>query len=209
MRDPEFEIVLASGNAGKRREFMDLLRGLPLVIEGLDGYPALGAIAETGTTFEENAVIKALTTARHTGKWAIADDSGLEVDALNGAPGVHSARYAGADATDAENRRRLLRALAGFPPDKRRARFVACLALAAPGGRTWTWRGILEGSITFEERGTAGFGYDPLFIPEGDSRTLAELGPEEKNAISHRGRAVAAMRPHLLEILAEHGPPVG
>jgi XTP/dITP diphosphohydrolase len=168
-----------------------------------------GEPVEDGLTFETNARIKARFAARLTGLPALADDSGIEVEALGGAPGVHTRRYAGPDATDAENNAKLLRELADVPPDRRGARYVCALALAvhdeaAPGGlRVLVRRGTTRGRITFDSRGSGGFGYDPLFEPARErpgGRTFGQYGAQEKDAISHRGRAARRMRPVLRKL---------
>lgn len=180
-------IVLASGNQGKLEELRALLGPSVTVASAAE----LGAEmpAEVGVTFAENAILKAEAVARQTGHMAIADDSGLEVDALDGAPGVYSARYSGPNATDERNTQKLLRALDGVPWEKRSARFRSVVAVAFTPDIIVTTSGSCEGSITFIPRGSNGFGYDPVFeLPDG--RTMAELGPDEKNAISHRGNAM-------------------
>ncbi len=184
-------VVVASKNPDKVREVEEVLAGLGVteVVRGLD-WPD---VEETGTTLEENAVLKARTVAETTGVAALADDTGLEVAALGGAPGVRTARYAGEDATYADNVARLLRDLEGV--EDRRARFVTVVALVTPDGEVVTAEGVLEGSITTEPRGDAGFGYDPIF--EVGGRTLAEMTAEEKHAISHRARALRALAARL------------
>lgn len=183
---PGSEVVLASGNAGKLAEFRELLAPLGWRLRGLEGFDLP---EETGETFEANALLKARAAAAHTGLAALADDSGLSVWALGGAPGVRSARYGG-KATDAERSAHLLEQL-GENPD-RAARFVCVLALVA-GGAERTFRGELPGHIVSKGRGAGGFGYDPLFVPEGEGRTLAEMSRAEKGAIGHRGQAVRAL----------------
>jgi len=193
-------ITLATANQHKLQEFLDLL-GLP--VQGLRAVAGAPEPEESGATFEENAWIKAASLAAHTGGWALADDSGLEVDALNGAPGVHSARFAGRHGDDAANNRLLLEKLRDV--GDRRARFVCALAVCAPDGTGFTVRGECPGEIASATRGSEGFGYDPLFIPEGESRTFAELGPAVKQKRSHRAAAVAALkasRPDWLTCLA-------
>ena len=178
----------------------------------LDDLGVQGEPVEDGLTFETNARIKARYAARATGLPALADDSGLEVDALDGAPGVRTRRYAGPNATDAENNAKLLRELDGLPAGQRGGRYVCVLALAlpdasAPGGvRLVTRRGTSRGRIAFEPRGSAGFGYDPLFEPARErpgGRTFGQYGPDEKDAISHRGRAARRMAPVLLELVSQ------
>jgi XTP/dITP diphosphohydrolase len=183
-------LLLASGNPGKLVELRALLRGLPVAVVSR---PDLPDVAETGDSFLENAVLKARAAAAWSGEWALADDSGLEVDALGGAPGILSRRYAGPDATDAERNARLLAELAGVLDARRTARFRCAVALAAPDGRLWTAEGACEGRIAPAPRGEHGFGYDPIFRLPDLNRTMAELLPEEKDRLSHRARALAAM----------------
>ena len=188
-------IVLASRNRHKIREMEVLLHTLlpeeDFVLLSLDDIGYTEEIEENGTTFEENAKIKASVPAS-LGYIGIADDSGLEVDALNGEPGVYSARYAddaGVPHSDEANNDKLLRKLASVPDEKRTARFVSCLSLVTPCGRSFTVRGTCEGVILWERRGTGGFGYDPLFYHPPLGKTFAELTPEEKNSVSHRAHA--------------------
>jgi XTP/dITP diphosphohydrolase len=191
-------VVLASGNAGKLRELAALLApaGFELVSQDVLG---VAAVPETGATLRDNALIKARHAARATGLAALADDSGLEVDALGGRPGVHSARYARDGASDAENLTRLLEELAAVPLAQRRARYRCVIAWlrgpddALPLVATGTW----EGHIACAPRGSGGFGYDPVFVPAGGERTAAELPAAEKNAASHRGRAARALLAQL------------
>ena len=154
-------------------------------------------VEETGTTFQENAILKARHYCQFTGEYCLADDSGLEVDALDGEPGVYSARYAGLDATDAANNEKLLTVLKEVPPSGRTARFRSVLVLAGPDGSLLLVDGVCEGVILDEARGTGGFGYDPLFYMPSQGKTLAEMTIEEKNRISHRGNALKAFK-HLL-----------
>ena len=204
------ELVLASGNAGKPRELEQLLEGLPVRVRALGEFTA-GEAEETGVTFIENALIKARHAAALTGLPALADDSGLEVDVLAGAPGVYSARYAGVNATDEANRVQLLQALSDLDaqaPEQRRARFRCVLALLrhpldpAP----LIAEGVWEGRVAASARGTRGFGYDPLFELPDRGCTAAELEPAEKGVLSHRGQALAALRPRL-EAWLEASPP--
>jgi non-canonical purine NTP pyrophosphatase, rdgB/HAM1 family len=186
-------VVLATRNAGKIAELKALLSGFGLDVLGLDSFPDIGEIPETGTTFSENAGIKARTVAQATGLVALADDSGLEVDALNGAPGVYSARYSGENATDATNNAKLLNALATVPEKQRGCRFVSVVLAAAPNGETAEARGEWNGRVLTEARGTGGFGYDPLFFDAEAQSSAAELTAAEKNARSHRGKALRAL----------------
>ncbi|NPV68902.1 MAG: RdgB/HAM1 family non-canonical purine NTP pyrophosphatase [Anaerolineae bacterium] len=194
-------VLVATLNPGKQREYHDLLANLPVTWVGpadvgLDHLE----VAEDGLTFEANARLKALAFARASGLPTLADDSGLQVDALNGQPGVYSARYAGPAATDEDRYRKLLSVMAAIPDDRRSARFVCVVALALPDGEVHVAQGTLEGSIGRHPRGSGGFGYDPVFVlPDG--RHLAELSAMEKNAISHRARALEALRPILLAVL--------
>jgi XTP/dITP diphosphohydrolase len=197
-------VVLASGNPGKLREFADLLegRGLELSAQsdlGIEPPP------ETGQTFLENALIKARNAARLAGLPAIADDSGIEVDALDGAPGIYSARYAGEGASDAENLDKLLRSLDGVPDARRGARYRCVIVFVrdAEDARPLIGEGTWEGSITAAPRGLGGFGYDPAFVPAGETRTAAEMTAAEKHAVSHRGQA---MRLFLAQLAGRTGP---
>lgn len=190
-------LVVATHNPGKAREFAKLLSGLPLEVVGLDAFPSAPVPEETGTTFTENALLKARDAFATTGGHrSVADDSGLAVDALDGAPGVYSARYAGEPADDAANLAKLLDELRGLPPERRTARFVCVLALVGPEGET-TFTGTCEGTLLDAPRGTGGFGYDPIFVPTGHDRTFAEMTAEEKAALSHRGTAVRKLRTFL------------
>ncbi len=195
------DLVLASRNRGKSAELAALLRGLPVTFHTLDEFSAAGEVEEDGTTFEENAVKKALAALAATGLPSLADDSGLEVDVLGGRPGVFSARFAGAGADDRANREELLRQLEGVPDGLRAARFRCVIALAMPGGRVETVEASCEGVITREPKGTGGFGYDPVFFYPPFGRTFAEVTPAEKHSVSHRGRAMALMAGLLHGIL--------
>ena len=200
-------LLLATANPGKLRELRAILAGLPVDLAGLDevapgGARDLGrgrppAVAETGATFLENALLKARGYAAWSGLAAVADDSGLEVDALGGAPGVRSARYAGEGAGDRANLDKLLAELAGVPPERRGARFRCAAVLADPGVGEWTAEGTWEGRLLEAPRGTGGFGYDPVFLPDGWDRTSAEVDQATKDAASHRGRAFRALRPAI------------
>ena len=190
-------LVFATRNAGKVRELEALLEGA-LEVASLSEYPELPEVEEDQDTFEGNARKKALAVAAATGLPALADDSGLCVEALGGQPGVYSARYA--EGTDRDRCEKLLGELRGVPDERRGAAFACALCLAFPDGRTVVEHGSCEGRIGRAPRGEGGFGYDPLFVVGGTGRTMAELAPEEKSAISHRGAAFARMRPHLLEL---------
>ena len=200
-------LVVATANVGKLREFRSLLAGLPYELISLAEL-GLPSPAETGSSFLENATLKARHAAASSGFAAVADDSGIEVDALGGAPGVHSARYAGADADDGANNAKLVRALRGVPGEQRRARYRCALVLidaadAAPLTAEAAW----EGFILDAPRGSGGFGYDPYFwLPELD-KTAAELTPDEKNRLSHRGKALRALREALLARLGAQEQP--
>jgi XTP/dITP diphosphohydrolase len=201
-------LVMATRNAGKVRELRDLLQGLGIELLSLVDFPDLPEIPEEGATFADNAGTKAREVARLTHLPALADDSGLEVAALKGRPGVYSARYAqdrtGPQApTDPDNWGKLLEEMAGVPQEERGARFVCEIALALPDGRVFTARGECGGAIALEPRGNHGFGYDPVFWVPEYGRTMAELGPEVKNRISHRARALAALREILVSLKNE------
>lgn len=183
------ELVLASGNKGKLAEFQRLLEGLDVQIHSMKEYPEIGEIVEDGSTFAENALIKARAVCKATGKPAMADDSGLAVDALNGAPGIYSARFAGEQRSDADNNAKVLQLLEHVEDSKRTARFFCVIAIVLPDGREYTVEGTCEGTILHALRGEGGFGYDPLFYVESLDKTFAELTMEEKNRISHRGHA--------------------
>ncbi len=192
----EHTVVLASRNQGKIRELAALLGQFGLTLKGLDDFPLIGPIEETGKTFEENAYCKAATVSDLTGLISLADDSGLEVDALDGAPGVYSARYSaepGREATDERNNAKLLAALETVPEARRGARFRSVMAAVAPNGRRIHASGVWEGRIAPACRGANGFGYDPLFFDPELGKTAGEMGAEEKNARSHRAKAVAAL----------------
>jgi XTP/dITP diphosphohydrolase len=195
------KIVLASGNKGKVREFNEMLAGLGFEVVP-QGEFAVPEIEETGLSFVENAILKARNAAMHTGLPALADDSGLEVDALQGAPGIYSARYSGADSTDAKNVDKLLAALAQVPEAERSARFQCVIVyLRHPSDPTpLVAQGSWEGRIALQRSGAGGFGYDPIFFVPELGRSAAELGAEEKNRLSHRGKALtqllAALRQH-------------
>jgi XTP/dITP diphosphohydrolase len=209
-------LLIATTNAKKLAELEEALAGLPVRLVGLDSFAGLAEVAETGATFEENAALKAVGVASQAFMLTLADDSGLEVDALDGRPGVRSARYAStgdANATDAANRAKLLAELRGVPAAKRTARFRCAIAVARGEEVVLTAAGAVEGRILEAERGSGGFGYDSLFVPlletqqngmsqiTAAERTFAEMPAEEKLALSHRGRAIAALRPQLLTFL--------
>ncbi|WP_227767695.1 XTP/dITP diphosphatase [Zhaonella formicivorans] len=197
------KIVIATRNRGKLAEFSRLLDDLPVEIFSLDEFEDIPEIEETGATFQENAAVKARTVADLTGLIAVADDSGLEVDALNGAPGVYSARFAGEKSSDADNNAKLLKLLQGIPLPKRTARFRSVIAVALPGGECYFAEGKCEGLIGLEPSGANGFGYDPLFFLPSQKLTFAQLSVEEKNKISHRAKAVQGAKRILEQLLAK------
>ena len=178
-----------------------ILKDLGLPVLSMKEAGVQADIVEDGTTFEENAKIKAVAVQKLTGALVLADDSGLEVDALNGEPGVYSARYMGEDTSYRIKNQSLVDRLEGVPVEKRTARFVCVIAAAFPDGTVCTTKGTIEGKIGYEERGENGFGYDPIFYLPDMSRTTAELSPEEKNAVSHRGKALAAMKEQIASYL--------
>jgi len=194
-------LLLATTNKGKAAEYRDLLRGLDFDIVTLDQAGISGEADESYNTFEENARHKAAFYAELGGLLTLADDSGLEVDALGGEPGVRSSRYAGDSATDQDRVDFLLNKLKGIPQSRRTARFRCVIAIAQPGGDVETAEGTCEGYIAIAPRGSNGFGYDPVFFLPEYGRTIAELSPETKNRISHRGRAAALAR-HILTKIA-------
>lgn len=197
-----YRIVFATGNAGKMKEIREILADLPAEIQSMKEAGIEADIVEDGDSFEENALIKARAVAEllHDGKTVVlADDSGLEIDYLNGEPGIYSARYMGEDTSYRIKNANLIERLEGVPEEKRTARFVCAIAAVFPDGSTAVKRGVIEGKIGYEERGANGFGYDPIFYLPDMSRTTAELSPEEKNAVSHRGRALEAIKKDLAE----------
>lgn len=207
------KLVFATRNRGKISEARRILQPFGVQLLSLDdcGLEPSFELSEPGETFEENALGKARQLQRLLGGWVLADDSGLEVDALGGAPGVYSARYAGVaergQARDLENLRRVLDELADVPPRRRSARFVCVMALVGPGGRELVCRGVCQGRIATAARGENGFGYDPIFLPRRYRRTMAELSAEEKNAISHRGRALRALARRLPKFFVSFSSP--
>lgn len=192
-------IVLATTNKNKIREFREILKDFEVEIKALSDFGPIPEAIEDGATFDENAYKKAHHTARVLGLPAIADDSGLVVDALNGAPGVYSARYAGEDATDDKNCEKLLSELSG--KTNRNAKFVCNLSIAVPSGPALTYEAECEGVILEEKRGTSGFGYDPLFYFEEFGKTFAELDMAEKNKVSHRGKALTEFKQELPKVM--------
>ena len=199
------KLVLATRNVHKVAELRRFLaegglEGIELV--GVEAFPSVEDVVETGVTFAENALLKAVAVARATGVAAVADDSGLCVDVLGGAPGVFSARWAGRHGDDLANLRLLLGQLGDVPDVHRGAHFACAAVLALPDGTQRVVEGRMTGVLVHEPRGTNGFGYDPIFVPDGDTRTSAELGAAEKDAISHRGRAFRALVPAVQELVA-------
>tara|TARA_B100001105_G_scaffold50358_1_gene37948 strand:- start:822 stop:1424 length:603 start_codon:yes stop_codon:yes gene_type:complete len=192
------EIVIATHNPDKKKEIMIALRELGVNILSLDSFPEIGEIEETGSTLLENSLIKARTVSAVTGKPAIADDTGLEVDALNGAPGIYSARYAGINVSYEDNVRKLLSEMSSFDMDSRTARFRTVVSFHSSNEELWT-EGVIEGSITRNAIGKGGFGYDPVFRVRKTGKTFAEMTRQEKNRISHRGVALDKMRQLLKE----------
>ena len=194
---------MATGNRHKVEEIRAVLADLPVAVRSLAEFPGAPEVVEDGRTYRENSLKKARSAAKFTGKPALADDTGLEVDALGGQPGLYAARFAGEGCTFQDNIRKLLRLLEGVPPQRRGARFVCVLALVDPSGREQVVEGDLYGRITEAPAGGGGFGYDPVFYVPDLGKTLAELTPEEKNRISHRGRALAKVREMLRALNAE------
>jgi len=186
------EIVLATHNPDKKKEIMIALRELGVNILSLDNFPEIGEIEETGSTLLENSLLKARTVSAVTGKPAIADDTGLEVDALNGAPGIYSARYAGINVSYEDNIRKLLSEMSSFDMGSRTARFRTVVSFHSSNEELWT-EGVIEGSITMNAIGKGGFGYDPVFRVRKTGKTFAEMTKQEKNRISHRGLALEKM----------------
>ena len=192
-------LVLATRNKGKIREFKELLSGFDMNMKSLEDFGPIPPVQEDGQTFEDNAYIKAHFTARVLGVPALADDSGLVVEALNGAPGVYSARYAGDDATDKDNNLKLLEEMKG--KTNRRAFFESAIIIAVPRGPALTYIGKCEGEITLEPKGENGFGYDPLFYYPVLSKTFAQMTGEEKNRVSHRGKAMSELRQEFDKVM--------
>lgn len=195
-------LLVATHNQGKVVELAELLADLDVTLVGLDDVGITREVAETGTTFRENAVLKAETYARESGLLTLADDSGLEVDALDGRPGVHTARYGGEQLDARQRYEYLLSNLNGVPWEERSARFHCVVALARPEGVVATADGLLEGHIALAPSGDGGFGYDPVFYIDEHACTMAQLPADLKNRISHRGRAVTAIKPRLRAELA-------
>jgi XTP/dITP diphosphohydrolase len=195
------ELLVATTNTGKLREFQEIFAGLPFHLTTLTEQGIDLEVEETGATFTENALLKAQAYAKVSGLLTLADDSGLEIDALGGEPGVYSARWPTPDTPYPERFKIIFARLAGLPPEQRAARFRCVIALARPDGWATTVEGVVEGRIADEPRGTNGFGYDPIFLYPELGRTTAELPPEEKHRISHRGRAARAAREVLVRLI--------
>jgi XTP/dITP diphosphohydrolase len=196
------ELLVATSNPGKIRELESLLSEFPLRLRGLDEFPSIQEVEETGNTFADNAALKATGYARQTRLWTLADDSGLEVEALGGAPGVFSARYGGPQASDADRVQLLLDELRQTSDARRSARFTAVVVIADPSARVMNVaEGLCSGHLAEAPRGSNGFGYDPIFIPDGYQQTFGELSDEVKRSISHRARALEATRAFLLNHL--------
>jgi XTP/dITP diphosphohydrolase len=201
-------LVLATRNQGKIKEFRRILDAISkgsINLVGLEEFPDTSDVEETGSTFKENALLKARSVCNETGLPAIADDSGLCVDALDGAPGIYSARYAGVHGDDAANNAQLLRDLENVPEESRNAHFTCAAALVLPDGREHVAEEIFEGSILFAPIGDHGFGYDPLFRPRGLSISSAQMSADEKDLISHRGKSLRAIAPHVISLLSSLG----
>ena len=196
------KILIATGNLNKVREIKALLTALDIEVLTLKDFPSLVMPEETGKTFKENAILKAKSACAQSGLITLADDSGLEVDALGGAPGVYSARYAGENCSYTDNNKKLLTALKNIPSQDRGAQFTCVMAICFPSGKIITEAGIMRGEIVKSLHGTNGFGYDPLFKPKGFSETFAELTSGKKNSISHRFLAIEKITPHLKNISA-------
>ncbi len=191
------ELLVATQNRGKLTEIASILKGCVERLYSPSDFPNLPSVFEDGETFEDNARKKALCAALATGLPALADDSGLVVDVLGGRPGVYSARFAGDGSSDAQNNEKLLQELSSVPAVKRTAAFHCAVALCFPEGNCRIFRGELKGVLLDRPRGRGGFGYDPLFVPSGHDKTLAELDPDIKNVISHRGKALESLRQYL------------
>ncbi|MGC8938055.1 MAG: XTP/dITP diphosphatase [Thermodesulfovibrio sp.] len=194
------QIVIASRNKKKTVELGRILKDFNIELLSINDFPELEEVVEDGLTFQENALKKARYVCQKTGLPALADDSGLVVDALGGAPGVRSARYAGENATDEDNIKKLLKELEGIPLEERTAQFVCCIALVFPNSKEYLFWGYVKGKITETPKGSYGFGYDPVFIPEGSSVTFAQMLPHEKDKISHRKEALDKLREFLIKL---------
>ena len=191
------KMIFATGNENKMVEIREILGDLPLEIQSMKEAGVYTEVVENGITFEENALIKARAICKLAGQMVLADDSGLEIDYLNKEPGIYSARYMGEDTSYRIKNQNLIDRLEGVPDEKRTARFVCAIAAVFPDGREFVVRGTVEGRIGYEEKGKNGFGYDPIFYLPDMSRSTAQLMPEEKNAVSHRGKALQQMKQEL------------
>lgn len=196
------EVIIATKNQGKAKEFARMFQPLGFEVKTLLDFPEIKDVEETGTTFEENAILKAETISKLLNRMVIADDSGLAIDALNGKPGIFSARYAGEEKSDEANMNKVLEELANVPDNERQARFYCALAVASPEQETFTVLGTCEGIILREKRGSYGFGYDPIFFTVEKGKAMAELTPEEKAQISHRAHALQKLESELPSLLA-------
>lgn len=196
-----YSLIIATKNKGKVKEFKEILNDVPVEVMSLYDLPECPEIVEDGDSFRQNAVKKAETISSFMGKIVVADDSGLEVDYLDGRPGIHSARFAGSKATDEENNQKLLKMLEDVPEKLRTAQFTCVIAISCPGKKTLVVEGICRGKIIDMPRGMMGFGYDPLFLVPELGKTFAELGPEIKNKISHRARAMEKAREVLRTLI--------
>ena len=203
MATEKTELILGTRNHGKIAEFRSLFKGMQIRLLSFYDFPDVPPVVEDGKTFQQNAGKKAKGIAKATGKVAVSDDSGLEVDSLDSAPGVYSARFSGEKATDRDNARKVLRMLDGVPWDERTARFVCVICAATPRGKVISAEGTCKGKISFEMRGSHGFGYDPIFIPDGYQMTMAEMEPELKNRVSHRAHAMKKFRKVLKDFIED------
>lgn len=195
------KVLLATANKGKVKELEEMLTDMDITVLSLSDFPDFPEIEETGTTFAENAYLKARKAVEITGLVSLADDSGLEVDALNGEPGVFSARYAGEPKSDERNIDKLLEELEGVPESRRGARFRCSIAVVVPGGEEFLTEGTVEGKILLARKGSGGFGYDPIFYLQGLDKTMAELSLDEKNRISHRAEAFSKAVPIITKLV--------
>lgn len=203
MATEKTEMILGTRNHGKVAEFRSLFKGMQIKLMSFYDFPDVPPVVEDGKTFQDNAAKKAKAIAKATGRTAVSDDSGLEVHFLNGVPGVYSARFAGERATDRDNARKVLKMLDGVAWEERSARFVCVICAATPKGKIVSAEGTCTGTISFEMRGSHGFGYDPIFIPDGYQMTMAEIEPELKNKISHRADAMKKFRKVLKGFVQE------
>lgn len=198
------KFVVASKNKGKINEIKEILKDFPFEVVSMEDVGICDDVEETGRTFEENSMIKAAEISKLSGEIVMADDSGLEVDYLDGAPGIYSSRFAGDNATDEQRTEKLLRMLEGVPFEKRHARFVCAISVVFPSGRKFTVTGYREGYIAEKQAGSNGFGYDPIFFVPEFNKTTAQMEPEQKHKISHRGNALRAMRAELKKDIYEN-----